>query len=106
MRRWKFPIASLFLALLLYAPNCPAQDETPELRWNNNSIEWFNEAANFHQEGLLFKALQYEAPYPGFYQATTLTRNGIAFAGRVVPNWAVQNSIGAKLDDQQLEQVK
>ncbi|MDT5124122.1 MAG: hypothetical protein QOC96_3604 [Acidobacteriota bacterium] len=101
------PLASsLFLALFLCVPVSHAQEQKTEIIPRSNPIEWFNEAAGYHPDTLLFKALQYTAPYPGYYQELTVGKNGHAFTGRVVPNWAVQASSTATLGDFQLDEVK
>ena len=72
----------------------------------DKSIDWFNQDANYHSKMLLLKLLQFTAPYPNYYERTSLDINGNAFAARIVPNWAVQGSVNAKLDSAQLAQVK
>jgi hypothetical protein len=69
-------------------------------------IDWFYEDANYHSKTLLLKVLQFTAPYSGYYQETSLDTNGNAFTGRMVPNWAVQNSANAKLDGALLAQIR
>ena len=69
-------------------------------------IDWFYDDANFHSNTLLLKVLQFTAPYPGYYQATSLDKDGNAFSGRIVPDWAVQGSQNAKFDAALLSQVR
>jgi hypothetical protein len=71
-----------------------------------NSIDWFNYDANYHSKTLLLKLLQFTAPYPLHYEETSLDTAGNAFTGRIVPNWAVEASVNAKLDSAQMAQVK
>src|ERR1051325_8696243 len=98
----KVRVASMcFLVLFL-----PAVSLGQEQSVERNSIDWFYTAANCHPKTLLLKLLQFNAPYPGYYQETSVDANGTAFTARVVPNWAVQNSVDAKLDDALLAQIK
>jgi hypothetical protein len=71
-----------------------------------NSMEWFNEAANFESKTLLFKVLQFTAPYPGYYEETSLDITGNAFSARIVPDWATQGIQSATLQSVRLNQVR
>jgi len=96
----KHYVASMaVVALLLHSAISSAQAQT-------KSLDDFNRDADYHSKTLLVKLLQFTAPYPGFYQQTTLDSNGTAFTARVVPNWAVQNSVNAKLDNALLDQIR
>ena len=70
------------------------------------SIDWFYQDANYHSKKLLLKLLQFTTPYPGYYEETSVDTDGNAFTGRIVPNWAIQGSVNAKLDDALLGQIK
>ncbi|MEW6131386.1 MAG: hypothetical protein AB1757_30435 [Acidobacteriota bacterium] len=84
---------------------CLAQQKS-ESSQHNLSIKLFNAVADHHSDTLLFKALQYTAPYPGYYQELILNKDGSAYNARVVPDWAVQDSKGAKLSESQLDEIK
>ena len=90
---------SVLVAVLLFPAISSAQEQV-------KSLDEFNRDANYHSKTLLLKLLQFSAPYPGFYQQTSLDSNGTAFTARVVPDWAVQNSINAKLNDGVLDQIR
>ena len=90
---------SVLVAVLLFPAISSAQEPT-------KSLDEFNRDANYHSKTLLLKLVQFTAPYPGFYQQTSLDSNGTAFTARVVPDWAIQNSINAKLNDALLDQVR
>jgi hypothetical protein len=81
------------------------EQKAPDHR-NRNSIEWFNADADHHSDKLLLKALQFDAPYPGFYQTLSLDYNGHAFTARIVPDWATQGSGRALLDGALFDQIK
>jgi len=69
-------------------------------------IDSFYADADYHSKTLLLKVLQFRAPYPGYYEQTSVDTNGVAFTARIVPNWAVQASVHAKLDEARLAQIK
>ena len=98
MKHYVVSICVLVAVLSLPAISS-AQEQT-------KSLDEFNRDANYHSKTLLVKLLQFTAPYPGFYQQTYLESNGTAFTARIVPDWAVQNSINAKLNDALLDQVR
>jgi hypothetical protein len=104
--RARLTAAALLLALSLFLrPSVAPGQKAPAPR-TSNSREWFNEDAVHHPNSLLLKFLQFTAPYPGFYQKLTLDGNGNAFTARIVPDWAIQGSVGAKLDGILLDQIK
>jgi serine beta-lactamase-like protein LACTB len=55
---------------------------------------------------LLLRMLQFEAPYPGFFQELKLYRDGSAVTFRNVPNWAYQASAFARLEQNELGGVR
>jgi hypothetical protein len=93
-----------FVLAACLAPVAFSQDEKPQPQ--RNSIDWFHHSANSHAKKLLFKVLQFTAPYPGYYLETSLDTNGNVFSARIVPDWAVQGSRHAKLDSNRLNQVR
>ncbi len=93
---------SLLVAVLFLPVISLGQEQSVERK----SIDCFYTDANYHSKTLLLKLLQFNAPYPGYYQETSLDTNGTAFTARVVPNWAVQASVNAKLDDALLAQIR
>ena len=70
------------------------------------SIDWFHIDTDYHQETLVLKHVQFLAPYPGYYQQTSVDTNGIAFSTRVVPNRGNQDTHHAKLDSAVLAQIR
>ena len=96
----------LFIALLLLSPIiCSAQDLKAN-RDFGSGLQWFEQDANNHQRGLLFKAIWYVVPYPKHYYALVLYKDGRASTYRMVPNWAVQDSQGGVLSLEQVSVVK
>ena len=97
----------LFVAFWLLVGSCLAQDQrkTPG-DLDGSPLRWFEDAARDNHEGLIFKSLNYTAPYSAHYYELRLERNGAAFSARVVPNWAVQNSQWGKLSAEQVDEVK
>ncbi len=92
-----------FLVVLLILPVISlGQEQSVEPK----SIDSFHAAADYHSKTLLLKLLQFTAPYPGYYQETSLDTNGTAFSARVVPNWAVQASVSAKLNEALLVEIR
>lgn len=69
-------------------------------------IEYFHIDANYHWKKLLFRHLQFTAPYPGYYQDTYVDTDGNAITRRNVPNWAMQGSVSGKLDDALIGQIR
>jgi hypothetical protein len=108
MKIYNFPFVALFLTLLLFPSNSLAQEQQRKdaLEREGNSIEWFKEEAANNREPLLVKALQFTAPYQGFYQRLSLDNEGNAFTAQIVPNWAIQGSVGARLDETSLARIK
>ncbi len=99
--------ALLFVLLWLLVISCPAQDKRqPTSDLDGSSLHWFEDDADRHQDTLLFKVLEYTAPYSGLYFELMLEKDGNAFTARMVPNWAAQNSHHGKLSVEQLEEVK
>jgi hypothetical protein len=99
--------ALLFLALWLLVLSCLAQDkQQSSTGLDGSSLRWFEDDANRRQDTLLFKSLEYTAPYAGLYFELRLDKDGNAFTARIVPNWAVQNSRHGKLTAEQIEEVK
>jgi hypothetical protein len=97
----------IFAALLLSAVFCLAQEKPRQSsNLNEPSLRWFEDDANSHGGTLLFKSLEYAAPYSGLYFELILDKEGNAFMARVVPNWAVQGSRRGKLSAGQLEEVR
>ena len=94
------------ISVLVVVLFLPAISLGQEQSVERKSIESFYTDADNHSKTLLLKLLQFTAPYPGYYQETSLETNGTAFSARVVPNWAVQNSVSAKLDDALLAQIR
>jgi hypothetical protein len=94
-----------FLVVVLFLPLIALGQEQGSMP-ERNSIDWFYQDANYHTKPLLMKLLSFTAPYPGYYQETVLDANGNAFTARNVPNWAMQGSSHAKLDDALLAQIK
>lgn len=97
----------LFIFLWLSVMSCLAQEkqdvaDDPD----RSSIRWFEEAANDDRDGLLFKSLEYTAPYSRMYFELRLDAEGNAFTARVIPGWAVQNSRYGKLSAEQIKEVK
>lgn len=97
------PIMNLRMAFLLLSLCCfPlvafAQERKP--------IDWFYFDANYQSKKLLLKHLQFTAPFPGYYQQTYVDTDGNAFTCRNVPNWAMQGTMSAKLDDALLGQIR
>lgn len=98
----KVRVASMCFLLLFLPVISLAQEQSVERK----SIDGFYTDANNHSKTLLLKLLQFTAPYPGYYQETSLDADGTAFSARVLPNWAAQNSVSAKLDDALLAQIR
>jgi hypothetical protein len=55
---------------------------------------------------LLLRMLQFDAPYPGFFQELRLYRDGTANTFRNVPDWALQASHGGRLGEKALAEVR
>jgi hypothetical protein len=96
---------AILLALFVCVLVCPAQQKSQPVQ-SHPSIELFNAAANDHPDTLVFKVLQYTAPYPGFYQEVHLNKDGAASNARIVPDWAVQNLRTARLDQSQVDEIR
>lgn len=96
-----FLIAVLFFPVLSFG-----QEQRTNVLTERKPIDWFYQDANYHSKTLLLKLLQFTAPYPGHYQETALDTNGTAFNARIVPNWAVQASVSAKLNGAVLDQIR
>lgn len=104
----KFISRAIFLLCCLFAfqtINFGQQQQTNSFFESLNSFESFEQKANFHQVGLLFKVMQFRAPYGGGYNGTSLMKDGKAFNARFTP-FAIQNSRRAELDNAQVEQLK
>lgn len=104
----KVRVASIsFLVAVLFLPVISlGQEQRTNIPAEGKPIDWFYEDANYHSKTLLLKLLQFTAPYPGYYQETSLDTNGNAFTARIVPNWAVQASVNAKLNGAILAQIR
>ena len=100
----KVSVASIpLLVAVLFLPAISlGQEQSVERK----SIDAFHADADQHAKPLLLKLLQFTAPYPGYYQETSLDTNGAAFTARIVPNWAVQASVYAKLDNALVTQIR
>src|SRR5215471_5422170 len=98
--------ASLCLACLLFPAGSRSEQQESAVTLRKNTIERFYEAADHRSDTMQLKALQFTAPYPGYYQELSLDNNGGAFTARIVPDWAVQNSQTAKLESDRQEQVR
>jgi hypothetical protein len=97
-------LMSLVVAILFLPAISLAQEQgTPAER---KPIDSFYADADYHSKTLLLKVLQFRAPYPGYYEQTSVDTNGVAFTARIVPNWAVQASVHAKLDEARLAQIR
>lgn len=106
-KKMKVRVASIgFVVAFLFLPVIALGQEQRSGMPEGKSIDWFYHDANYHAKPLLFKLLQFTAPYPGYYQQTSLNTDGVAFTARNVPNWAMQNSSYAKLNDELLAQIK
>lgn len=103
----KLCITTLGLAFAISFPSVALSQhkKTSDLP-ERNSIEWFNQAANSKSELVLFKLLQFTAPYPGYYQETSLNMIGGAFSARIVPDWATQAVHSANLESVALKQIR
>jgi hypothetical protein len=100
-------VASICIGLALsFSSGALAQGEKAAAPAERKSIDRFNHDANYYSTGLILKCLQFTAPYPGYYQLTSLGIDGRAFTGRIVPDWAVQASESAKLDAPILDQIR
>jgi hypothetical protein len=96
-----------FVVAVLFLPAVSlGQQAGTSIPGERKSIDWFHVDANYHPNTLLFKLLRFNAPFPGYYEETSLQTNGDAFGARIVPDWAVQGSVGAKLDGALLAQIK
>lgn len=104
----KVRLASIFflVGVLVLPVISLGQDQRNSIPTERKSIDWFYRDANSRAKPLLLKLLQFTAPYSGFYQQTTLNTNGKASTARNVPDWAMQNSSSAILDDALLTQIK
>lgn len=100
------PILSVAVLVVVLLPVTAWGQEQTTIAPERKPIDWFHEDANFHKKPLLIKLLQFTAPYPGYYQQTSLDTDGNAFTARNVPNWAMQGSSFAKLSDSQLTEIK
>ena len=101
------PLATIVALVIVFLPLISfGQEQRTNTLTERKSIDWFYADANSQPKTLLLKVLQFTAPYPGYYQQTSLDTNGNALTARVVPDWAVQNSANAKLDDALLAQVR
>lgn len=99
--------SACLVVILFWLPAVPfAQERQTNVTPERRPIDWYYEDANYHSEKLLLKLLQFTAPYPGYYEKTSLDIDGNAFTGRIVPNWAIQGSVNAKLDDALLGQIR
>ena len=96
----------LLVAVLFLPAISLGQEQKSNSPAERKSIDWFYEDAQHHSKTLVLKLLQFTAPYPNYYQETSLDINGSAFTGRIVPNWAVQASQNAKLSDELLAQIR
>ena len=94
------------LVAVLFCPVISAAQEQRTIPAERKSIDWFYEDANSHPKTLVMKLLQFNAPYPGYYQQTSLDTNGNALTARYVPNWAVQNSSYTKLNGALVDQIR
>lgn len=82
-----------------------AQEQKDDLSKYFESIEQFNRVADHRSETLIFKLLQFNAPYRGGYYETSLSNNGKIYAARVTP-FAIQNSRRANLSKSQINEIK
>jgi hypothetical protein len=101
-----FASISLVLAFCLWPPAAFGQRERANIPPERKPIDWFYQDANYHSKTLLLKVVQFTAPYPGYYQELSLDSNGNAFTGRIVPDWAIQGSENAKLENVLLNQIR
>src|SRR5689334_3576366 len=96
---------SLVLALLLPMISV-GQEQTTNRLLQRKGIDWFYADADSRPKNLLLKLLQFQAPYPGYYQQAVIASDGFAFTARNVPDCAVQNSAHAKLNPAVMAPVK
>ena len=100
-------LATIVAVVILFLPAVSlGQEQRTNISTERKSIDWFYADANSQPKTLLLKILQFTAPYPGYYQQTSLDTNGNALTARVVPDWAVQGSVNAKLDGALLAQIR
>jgi len=100
-------LATIVAVVILFLPAVSlGQEQRTNISTERKSIDWFYADANSQPKTLLLKLLQFTAPYPGYYQQTSLDTNGNALTARVVPDWAVQGSVNAKLDGALLGQIR
>lgn len=68
------------------------------------SMERFNSLADFHNEILIFKLLQFTAPFGGGYRETFLNNDGTSHSARISPR-AGRGSGYTKLNKSQIEEI-
>ena len=96
----------LVAALFLTTQSSFTQERQEALNFPNNpELKEFNDAANSHQDDLLFKALWYTAPYSRLHYALGVARSGFAYPGREVPP-AHQDARSGRLSEEQMEEIR
>ena len=98
--------ASLLIVVFLFPVAAFCQEGQRNTPSDPKPIDWFYEDANRDSKKLLLKLLQFTAPYPGYYTEIFVDTDGNAFSARIVPDWAVQSSVNAKLDEALLVQIR
>lgn len=97
------PILALYLFL---SANSSAQETVePNFARLDSLVERFNRAADYKDEKIVFKLLQFNAPYNGAYQFTFLNKDGKASTSTVTA-FSTRNGRRASLSQSQTEEIK